>query len=329
MAAMATVRTVAAVVTMLALVAVVALTRGGDEGAPSVRASSAVGSVQIGNSLEGRAILAARNMVPGSSARGTVTISNTGDAPGETRLEPTDLVDVPGARGAPLSHRLVLDVSDTSGRTVYRGALADQRPVALGAFEPGEARTYRFVATLPRASGNEYQRARAGVGFRWTMTGGGEAPAPPPAPAPPADVETPAPEEVAPSVGPRRLTVLVRRTRLGRTFSRGFIRLTVICSRPCRATMTGTARWGKGRNRVRKVKRARRTLPARATTVRIAVPSKLRRRKRFTLRVSVVAVASGGARAAVTRSFRLNKPRYQVLLETRAARRAARRRRQR
>src|SRR3954470_12014459 len=230
----------------------------GDEQAPAVRASSASGAVQLSNSGDGQAILDARRMVPGDSARGTVTISNTGDAAGATRLEPIDLVDTPGPAGARLSQQLELEVTDTDGNPLYRGPLADMPAIDAGTFAPGERRTYRFVATLPRSSGNAYQGAAASVNLRWTAIGGGEAP----------DEKPPAqpPIASAPSGAPKRLTVTVRRTRIGknrsrararvgRTLVRNRIRLAVICSRPCRVAITGTARWGAGRHRVTKVKR--------------------------------------------------------------------------
>jgi hypothetical protein len=310
---------------LVASVAVVALTLGsGDEGSAAPRAFSPTGDVRVVDSRDGRAVLAAVRMVPGGSAQGTVTISNAGDASGAARLEPYDLFDNPGPGGALLSHSLILDVTDAAGRAVYRGPLVEQPAADLGTFDPGEQRTYRFVATLPRSAGNEYQKAQAGVGFRWTMTGGGERPPEPrpsaPEPSPPTG-DAPAPRAGrAPNVGTKRLTVRVRRTRIGRTLSRRRIRLTVSCSRPCRATITATARWGKGRTRVRKVKRATRRLLARPTTVRLVVPKAVRNKKRFTLRVTVRAIASGGSRAAVTRSFRLKKPRYQVRVEGRRRR---------
>jgi len=308
--------TVTAVAVAVAAVGVAAFAltgANGGEGAPALRASSASGTVQLGNSRDGQAILGADNLTPGHSAEGTVTISNTGDAPGATRLEPTDLLDIAGPAGAVLSQRLILEVADTAGNTLYRGALAAMPTLDAGTFAPGEHRTYRFAATLPLDAGNAYQSASAGVGFRWTMTGGGEAAAPAPAPGP-------GPVVTTPSTGPKRLTVLVRRTRIGRTLSRRRIRLAVVCSRPCRASISGTARWGKGRHRVRKVKRVTRRLPARATTVRIVVPRQARRKKRFQARVTVAAVAADGVRAAVTRTFRLKKPRFQVRLEQRRRR---------
>jgi hypothetical protein len=55
--------------------------------------------------------------------------------------------------------------------------------------------------------------------------------------------------------------------------------------------------------------------------VRFKVPTKVRRKKKFTARVTVVAVARGGSRAAITRSFRLKKPRFQVRVESRGSKR--------
>src|SRR4051812_44653640 len=111
-------RTLVAVGTLAAAAGAVGLgLRGGDRSAPAELALSTSGAVEVGNSREGQAILVARGLTPGQSAEGTVTISNAGDAPGSTRLAPTDLVDVPGPGGELLSQRMVLEVTDAAGGT--------------------------------------------------------------------------------------------------------------------------------------------------------------------------------------------------------------------
>ena len=131
---------------------------------------------------------------------------------------------MPGPGGEALSNLLVLDVTEVAGDSVYRGPLSEQPAADLGTFAPGEQRTYRFaVAAAEQVRSDQAGGGMAASGFRWTLVGGGEA--------------------SRPSVGPKRLTVQVRRSRVGRTVRRNRIRLTVTCSRRCRATVTSAARW--------------------------------------------------------------------------------------
>jgi hypothetical protein len=70
----------------------------------------------------GTAILTARNMFPGDTATGTVTIKNTGTVAGTFTLSDSNLVDTPGANGGNLSSVLLLTVRDnTTNADVYNG----------------------------------------------------------------------------------------------------------------------------------------------------------------------------------------------------------------
>jgi hypothetical protein len=137
------------------------------------------GSLSIVNSRGEGAILSAAGLVPGGSVSGEVTIQNSGTVSGGFTLAGTDVVDTPGVGGGLLSQRLQLVVLDlTTPRTVYSGALNGLASRDLGTIGPGQARTYRFTATLPDGGtpptplggDNAYQDARVVSAYLWTAT---------------------------------------------------------------------------------------------------------------------------------------------------------------
>jgi hypothetical protein len=81
------------------------------QAAPQATAVSTTGPIEIRNSEEGAAIFSAEGMVPGWRADGEVTISNSGDGPGQFRLALTHLREAPGPRGGRLSGSLWLEVT--------------------------------------------------------------------------------------------------------------------------------------------------------------------------------------------------------------------------
>ena len=85
---------------------------------------------------------------------------------------------------------------------VYSGPLAPMPPQPTGRVEPGQSRSYEFVATLPEAGSaadqNHLQGASTSVAYSWTV-----AEAPPPAdPKPPPADPPPAPRVPSGSPGP-------------------------------------------------------------------------------------------------------------------------------
>jgi hypothetical protein len=183
-------RTLAPAVALLAFVSVAAANREPRDAPPiaTARASAAAGSLSIANSLGAGAILSAAGMAPGGQTSGDVTITNSGTVAGGFSLTATDVSDVAGQGGGLLSQRLQLSVLDlTVPRTVYTGPLAGLGRRELGQMEPGEARTYRFTATLPDGGvppsalggDNAYQGANVRTTYVWTAsapdspTGGG------------------------------------------------------------------------------------------------------------------------------------------------------------
>lgn len=133
------------------------------------------------NSRDGEAILIARNLVPGESKAGFVTIRNKGLLTGRYTVEARDLVDHPGPNGGVLSSRIVITVDDVSAvpaKRIYSGPLASFGLRQAGIIRLNQTRTYRFVATMPPGGAppslttgdNAFQSAESIVTFRWTGT---------------------------------------------------------------------------------------------------------------------------------------------------------------
>lgn len=138
------------------------------------------GSLSVGNSRAGAAILGASAMRPGDVITGDVTIANTGDIPGAFKLTQTPISEVPGPGGGLLSAKLQLQVLDITNpgapTTVWMGGLGAFDGRELGTFPAGQARTYRFIATFPdggTGADNAFAGSSSTVGFVWTATGDG------------------------------------------------------------------------------------------------------------------------------------------------------------
>ena len=151
--------------------------------------NQASGTFQITNSLDGQAIFQAGGLAPGRSVTGTVQLSNAGTLAGDLGLHQLDVVDQPGANGGLLSAAVHLDVQDITGGNlvpVFAGQLASLQSSALGSIAPGEARTYRFIASLPdggppptpTSGDNAYAGSALSVRYSWQATapdgGGGD-----------------------------------------------------------------------------------------------------------------------------------------------------------
>ncbi|HET7416224.1 MAG TPA: hypothetical protein VFJ61_01155 [Solirubrobacterales bacterium] len=164
--------TAAVLVLALAAAALAASSKGRQGGDGSV-AVAASGNLRIADSRGERAILSAPALAPGHPVAGTVTIRNLGAAAG-LALSRHRLTEAPGAGGRLLGDALRLTIhriSDPPG-LVYHGPLAAMRPLHLGLLAPGAARSYRFVASLPRprrASG-ALMGARVRFDYRWRLT---------------------------------------------------------------------------------------------------------------------------------------------------------------
>jgi len=118
------------------------------------------------------AILSATNMKPGSTATGTVTITNTGTLAGDYSLSEGSATVSPG--GNPLCGDLTLSVTDDAStpNTVYSGALNALPSTTLSASNPfaatNGAHTFTFTVTLPSSSSSSDQGATCTASFTWT-----------------------------------------------------------------------------------------------------------------------------------------------------------------
>jgi spore coat-associated protein N len=141
------------------------------------------GTLTIGNSNAGTAILSASNMRPGDPAQtGTVDIENTGSLNGTFTLAKGTVTNTDTTN--PLAAKLnvtVVDCGTFSGSTPptcgdgddaskYSGTLADMGTVgheigSLGAFAAGAKHRYRFTVALDSSAGNQYQGDSATAAF--------------------------------------------------------------------------------------------------------------------------------------------------------------------
>jgi hypothetical protein len=139
----------------------------------------AAGTLTIGNSAAGTAVLSASNMRPGDPATtGTVDIKNTGSLSGTFTLSRGTPAD--SDSGNPMSAKLDVIVTDCgtfTGSTPpacgdgddtpkYTGTLAAMSsPVALGSYAAGVQHRYRFSVQLNSSAGNAYQGDNSTVQF--------------------------------------------------------------------------------------------------------------------------------------------------------------------
>jgi hypothetical protein len=197
-------------------VALTASTAGRADGI-ELEAQGGTGIVLSNSKGEGQAILVVGAIRPGTTATGTVTITNTGDTGGILTLSKGDVVDTPGPNGGRLSDVLDLVVSETTGApaVVYAGRASAMGPVQLGAMPAGAARTFAFAVTLPdggipasaTSGDNLFLGSQLTVRYDWTAVEPPAATPPPPATQPPA-ATPPAPAPTPPDVEPPRTAIV-------------------------------------------------------------------------------------------------------------------------
>ena len=304
--------------TLAAIVAVSAFTVAASSGAdpqPVAVVNQASGTFQITNSRDGQAIFQAQGLAPGRSVTGTVQVANPGALAGDLGLRQLDVVDQPGANGGLLSNAVHLDVQDITGGNlvpVFAGQLASLQSSALGAIAPGEARTYRFTASLPdggapptpTSGDNSYAGSALTVRYSWHATapdpneggGGGTGPS---------------------GTGAPTFTFRVVSKKV---LKKGILDVMGTCDRAC--TVTAYAQLPKAKKRARKRPVTRRkvtTLPApnKVARIRLKLSKKnknqlkkaLRKKKKvaLTMRLSVAA-ASGGPQTAYSKKVVVKRP---------------------
>ena len=286
-------------------------------GAARATATVRSGSFTQLNSRAGLSIFTAHGLAPGGAVSGTVTVTNAGTLGGRFTLSATEVSDTPGQGLGRLSERLGLAVADvttpTSPRTVYSGRLAAMPARALGHLRAGEARTYRFTASLPdggrppSATGgdNAYAGSSSRVRFVWAAVEEARPAATAPA--------TPAPRRQRDRRPPRlRLAI----PRVQRVVSLGYLIVRARCSERCRLSLSATARSGRSR-RVRRTPpiHGARGAPGRSTALRVRIPARMRAPMRRTLlrggtvtvRLTVAARDRVGNRTVARRTVRLRR----------------------
>jgi len=114
------------------------------------------------NSRTGAAVLAASGMRPGDTASGEVRITNSGTLPATFRLAET------GATNTFSTGSMTVRVVDTSsGAVVFDGDVGALGTKPVGAFAAGEARTFRFTATLSASAPTVDQGKAARADYSW------------------------------------------------------------------------------------------------------------------------------------------------------------------
>jgi Ca2+-binding RTX toxin-like protein len=182
----------------VALAATAAFAAIGERRAPDGASARALtsGALSMSDSRDDQAIFTASNLAPGGSVTGTVTIANTGTITGSLALSAA-LERTSGPGGQALLGALALrisDVTDGAVPVVFAGPVDGPSGLALATLGPGDARTYRFSASLPDggaspddAGDNLLQHASLSIAYDWTLTQTTE----PPAPAAPASGASP------------------------------------------------------------------------------------------------------------------------------------------
>jgi hypothetical protein len=271
------------------------LTAAAEPSAPALRMASS-GTLELSNSLDGAAVLTARNMSPGSSASGTVAVSNTGSVDGTFSLSQANLADTPGPLGGRLSDRVELTVEEISNggstaQSVYTGVLSGLGSRGLGTLRAGQARSYRFTVDFPEggAVDNLFQSASLKVDYVWAATAA-------------------APGDGGAGAGDSRgfggaeepsLTLTLSGKRKQRPLRKRRIVVRARCSVACRLIPAAKVRKARGLRRLRASrgmavagKRKRVTFKLSRKQVR-ALRREFRRRKRLVALVKVTATSPG------------------------------------
>ncbi|UMG94289.1 CalY family protein [Nocardioides sp. TF02-7] len=124
------------------------------------------GSLEHTNSKDGQAIFTLKDMKPGDTVTGSLTLTNTGSLPAAFALVEKE------STNTFTGSNLTLTITDTaSGTDVYDGTfggLVDGARTELGEWAPEEAHTYEFTVRLDEATTNVDQRKTAGATYTWT-----------------------------------------------------------------------------------------------------------------------------------------------------------------
>ena len=255
-------------VVLVALAVLAAAVLGGGDGPARAAVSAATGPLVTTSAGTG-AILVARDLRPGASGTGAVTVTNAGDSAGAFALAAVGLTD--SSKPARLSRVLDLRIADVTpgraSRVLYAGKLADLARIDLGTLAQRAARRYRFTVAFPigraAALDNPYQGVSSSVTFQWIATATG-------APRP-----TPAHTGQAPGARSKRSWRLRFEADRRQVADTGRITATVRSRAHRRVTITGTAKVGRVTLRLQRMKRRLAHEPLR-WRVRVALPGAAR-----------------------------------------------------
>jgi hypothetical protein len=167
----------AAAVLIAAAVAIAAVGVGAPSGAgaPPIELTGATRALSIHTSRPNRAVVKGRNLAPGQSRRGKVTVRI--NSPARVSLTADRFGQDPGPRGGKLLRALRIRVKRSSvhpgaRRTVYQGRLANFGTRKLGRWQPHRRYTYkvRVVFAPSDAAQDSLQGARTRFRFVWRAT---------------------------------------------------------------------------------------------------------------------------------------------------------------
>jgi spore coat-associated protein N len=274
---------------------------------PQAVLTQATGDLHLANSRDGQAIFQASGLAPGRSVTGTVQLVNSGTLPGDLSLQQLDVLDKPGAGGGRLSNAVTLDIKDVTGGNsvpIFAGRLGGLGSRPLGAIGPGEARTFRFTASLPdgglppgpTAGDNAYKGAGLTVRYAWTATSTGTGP------------------------GPSRNPVATIKLRKKKLRKKGILDVMATCDIACRVSAYAKLPKARGARKPARTRTRTATLttPNKAARIRLKLSRKakrrllktLRKRKRVVLKVVVgVSSANGGPSTTYTRKASVKRAR--------------------
>jgi hypothetical protein len=133
---------------------------------PTPRNIHSFGALVAANSENGVAIFTGYDLLAFGIRSGQVTIVNVGTFAGRFKLFEAD------ASSSFAAGTLTMTIDDIGGEDplpIYRGEIGGLpvEGIDLGAFEPGESRTYRFIAVIAPASPDDDRDSTAGAAYEW------------------------------------------------------------------------------------------------------------------------------------------------------------------
>jgi hypothetical protein len=231
--------------------------------------TQATGDLRLSNSQDGQAIFQASGLAPGGSVTGTVQLTNSGTLPGDLSLQQIDMNDSPGPGGGHLSGVVNLQIADVTGGSsipVFSGQLAGLGTRPLGAIGPGEARSFRFTATLPDTD-NAFAGSGLTVRYAWNASASGDG-----------------------GPGPSEQPVATFKVNSKKLLKRRFLDVTASCNIACRISAQAL---------LPKPKRGKKAVKSRVRTATLTTPNKPAR-----IRLTISKKAQRGLKKLVKKKHR-------------------------